>query len=88
MNELKIVLAEKIGKDLGQRSKIEEIFKNITPNINKVTMDFTNVEFMGRSFAQEYLNQKNFASFEVIEENVPQDVEKMFDIILKLNNKK
>lgn len=88
MNELKIVLAEKIGKDLGQRSKIEEIFKNISPNINKVTMDFTNVEFMGRSFAQEYLNQKKFASFEVIEENVPPDVEKMFDIILKLNNKK
>ena len=51
-------------------------------------MDFRNVEFMGRSFAQEYLNHKHFASFEVIEENIPPDVEKMFDMILKLNNKK
>ena len=88
MNELKIVLAEQIGKDLGQRAKIEELFKNINPDINKVTMDFADVEFMGRSFAQEYLNQKHFASFEVVEENVPPDIEKMFDIILKLNNKK
>lgn len=88
MNELKIVLVEKIGKDLGQRSKIEELFKNINSNINRVTMDFANVEFMGRSFAQEYLNQKHFASFEVVEKNVPPDIEKMFDIILKLNNKK
>lgn len=88
MNELKIVLAEQIGKDLGQRSKIEELFKNINSNINKVTMDFADVEFMGRSFAQEYLNQKHFASFYVVEENVPPNIEKMFDIILKLNNKK
>ncbi|MBQ7927267.1 MAG: hypothetical protein IJ287_00765 [Methanobrevibacter sp.] len=88
MNELKIVLAEQIGKDLGQRAKIEELFKNINQDINKVTMDFADVEFMGRSFAQEYLNQKHFASFEVVEENVPPDIEKMFDIILKLNNKK
>lgn len=88
MTELKIVLAEKIGKDLGQRSKIEELFKNINPNINRIIMDFADVEFMGRSFAQEYLNQKHSAPFEVIEENVPNDVEKMFDAILKLNNKK
>lgn len=87
MNELKIILEDEIGNDLGQRSKIEDLFKNINPNITKVTMDFRNIEFIGRSFAQEYLNQKHFASFKVIEENVPEDVQKMFDIILKLNNK-
>jgi hypothetical protein len=88
MSELKIILEDEIGRDLGQRSKIEEIFTNISPNVTKVIMDFKNIEFMGRSFAQEYLKQKHFASFEVIEENVPEDVEKMFDMILKLNNRK
>ena len=88
MSELKIILEKEIGRDLGQRSKIEEIFNNIDSDITKVIMDFTNIEFIGRSFAQEYLNQKHFATFEVIEENVPKDVQKMFDIILKLNNKK
>ena len=87
MIEENIILEKEIGKDLGQKSKIEELFKNIDPNTTKVIMDFSNVEFMGRSFAQEYLNQKHVASFEVIEENVPEDVQKMFDIILKLNNK-
>ena len=84
MSELKIILEDEIGRDLGQRSKIEEIFTNISPNVTKVIMDFKNIEFMGRSFAQEYLNQKHFASFE----DVPEDVEKMFDMILKLNNRK
>lgn len=88
MGELKIILEKEIGRDLGQRSKIEEIFNNIDSDTTKVIMDFTNIEFIGRSFAQEYLNQKHFAAFEVIEENVPKDVQKMFDIILKLNNKK
>ena len=56
MSELKIILEKEIGRDLGQRSKIEEIFNNIDSDITKVIMDFTNIEFIGRSFAQEYLN--------------------------------
>ena len=51
-------------------------------------MNFNGVEFMGRSFAQEYLNQKNKASFQVVEVNVPDDVQKLFDIILELNGHK
>ena len=34
---------------------------------------------------QEYLNQKNKASFEVVEVNMPEDVQMLFDIILELN---
>ena len=59
MSELKIILEKEIRRDLGQRTKIEEIFNNIDSNITHVIMDFTNIEFMGRSFAQEYLNQKH-----------------------------
>lgn len=40
---------------------------------------------MGCSFAQEYLNQKAKASFDVVEVNVPDDVQEMFNIILELN---
>ena len=86
MSELKTILEKEIRRDLGQRTKIEEIFNNIDSNITHVIMDFTNIEFMGRSFAQEYLNQKHIATFEVTEENVPQDVQKMFDIILKIKS--
>ena len=87
MVEREIILKEEIGANLGPRHKMEELFKNIDEDTSKVIMNFEGVEFMGRSIAQEYLNQKHFASFEVLEKNVPEDVQKMFDIILKLNNK-
>ena len=87
MEELEIFLKQDIGSDLGSRQQIEELFKNISNTATKVIMNFEGVEFIGRSFAQEYLNQKHFASFEIIEKNMSEDVEKMFQIILKLNNK-
>lgn len=85
MSEIEIFLEKEIDSDLGSRNKIEELYNNISSDVSKVVMNFTGVKFMGRSFAQEYLNQKNKATFEIVEVNVPEDVQKLFDIILKLN---
>lgn len=87
MSEIEVFLKKEIGTDLGSRQKIEKLFKNINENVSKVVMNFEGVEFMGRSFAQEYLNRKHFASFEVVEKNMSEDIKKMFEIILELNNK-
>lgn len=85
MSEIEIILSEQIDSDLGSRNKIEDLYQNISEDVSKVVMNFKGVEFMGRSFAQEYLNQKNKATFEVIEINMPDEVQEMFNIILKLN---
>lgn len=85
MKEIEIVLEKEIDSDLGSRNKIEELYENIDSDVSKVVMNFKGVEFMGRSFAQEYLNQKYAASFEVVEVNVPEDVQKLFNVILELN---
>ena len=85
MNEIEIVLSKQINPDLGSRNKIEQLYRNIGGEVSKVVMNFEGVEFMGRAFAQEYLNQKNMAEFEVIEINMPDEVEQMFNIILKIN---
>ena len=85
MSEIEILLSEKIDSDLGSRNKIEELYQNISDDVSKVVMNFKGIEFMGRSFAQEYLNQKNKAPFGVVEINVPEDVEKLFNVILKIN---
>lgn len=74
MTEIEIFLKKEIDSDLGSRSKIENLFNSIDRDISKVIMNFTGIEFMGRSFAQEYLNQKNKASFMVVESNVPDNV--------------
>lgn len=87
MDEIEILLKEEIGPDLGSRQEIEKLFNNIDKNTSKVIMNFEDIEFMGRSFAQEYLNQKNNAQFKVIEKNMHQEIKKMFDVILKLNNR-
>lgn len=87
MTKTEIFLKEELGENLGPRHQMEELFNNIDKNTTEVIMNFEGVEFMGRSIAQEYLNRKNTANFKVIEKNVPKDVEKMLDMILKLNNK-
>lgn len=87
MSEIEVNLKNEIGSDLGSRQKIEKLFKNINTNASKVIMNFEGVEFMGRSFAQEYLNQKHIANYEITEINLSEDIKKMFDMILDLNNK-
>ena len=87
MVKKEIILKDELGENMALRQEMEEMFKNIDDDTTEVIMNFEGVEFMGRSIAQEYLNQKHFASFKVTEKNVPEDVQKMFDIILKLNNK-
>ncbi len=88
MSETTIILKDVIGTDLGPRNKIETLFNNIDKNSSKVIMDFEGIEFMGRSFAQEYLNQKHISTFEIIEVNLSEDIKEMFNMIMKLNNKK
>ena len=87
MTEIEVFLKKEIGADLGSRQKIEKLFKNIEPHVSMVIMNFEGVEFIGRSFAQEYLNRKHLASFEVVEKNMPEDIQKMFEFILKINNR-
>ena len=85
MSEIEILLKDEIDSDLGSRIQIEKLFDNIDSDVSKVVMNFEGVEFIGRSFAQEYLNQKDKAAFEVVEINVPDFVEELFKIILELN---
>lgn len=87
MVQKEIILKDKLGENMALRQELEELFNNIDDDTTEVIMNFKGVKFMGRSIAQEYLNQKHFASFKVTEKNVPEDVQKMFDIILELNNK-
>ena len=86
MKGKEIFLKNEIGQDLGSRQQIEKLFNRIDKNCGEIIMNFEGVEFMGRCFAQEYLNQKKL-HHKVTEKNMSEDTEKMFKVILKLNNK-
>lgn len=81
-----IKLEDEFGVDLGSRSYALELFKKLDDNPSKITIDFENVEFISRSFAQEYLNQKFNAKCEIEEINVHDEVKNMFNVVLKNND--
>lgn len=73
-----------ISSNLGMNISAKELFEEInnSPNTN-IIIDFTDVFFMGRSFAQEYIYQKMKSDKNIFEENLPEDVEKMFEVVKK-----
>ena len=62
---LKIILYEILGTDLGQKYKIDNLFDELDNASTKIIMDFSNIEFISRSFAQWYLNRKFMADFKL-----------------------
>lgn len=81
-----IWLEEEIEKDLGERNKMEDLFNMLNKSpAKKVIMNFENINFMSRSVAQEYLNQKKNANFEVEEKNIPHEINEMMEIIIQQN---
>lgn len=84
--KLIIKLKEEISSNLIIRLDAEQLFEKLENNTSKVVMDFEGIEFINRSFAQEYLNQKFNAKYEIEEINLPDEVKNMFNVILEWNN--
>ena len=84
MIEKTIMISEDLYPNLGMNSVAKDLFEEINNSeIKKYIIDFTNVIFMSRSFTQEYLFQR-LKTEKVIEEiNVPEDIQKMFDVVSK-----
>jgi len=81
-----IRIEKEIHKNLSMRSSAETFFNDLDSNVAKIIIDFDNVEFMSRSFAQEYVYQKNQQKIEIIEKNMSDFVKKMLDIVNKNYN--
>lgn len=79
-----IKLEEHIHRTLGMNITAKELFEEInsSPNPN-IIIDFSGVIMIGRSFTQEYIYQKNKSDKNVYEENIPEEIQKMFDVVKK-----
>lgn len=79
---MKIKISEKIHPNLGMNQAAEELFNEINnENVDEIFIDFSNVVFMSRSFTQEYLFQKLTSDKNIVELKVPEDIQKMFDVV-------
>jgi hypothetical protein len=76
-----VKLEKEFYKKLGMRSSAEELFEKIEPSSSKFIVDFDNIEFMSRSFAQEYIYQKFISQVEVEEINMSGIVKEMYNIV-------
>jgi len=84
VSEHLIKISEELDSHLGMNFVAEEFFDGINSlDYNRFTIDFNNVKFVSRLFAQEYLFQKLKTDKEIIEVNVPEDAQKMFAVVSK-----
>lgn len=81
---MSITISKKIHPNLGTNQAVIELFNEINKsNANQIQIDFTDTIFMSRSFAQEYLFQKLISNKKIIEINLPENIEKMFEVVNK-----
>ncbi len=78
----KIFLKKAISSHLFLRQTAVNFFKEINKRKDhEITIDFKNIEFMSRSFAHEYLQQKTKSKKEIKEMNISTDIKKMLNYV-------
>lgn len=83
----KIFISKKISADLALRDNVIKLFEEIKKSKDqRIIIDFSNVNTITRSFADEYLKRRKQIKKEIVEQNVPSNISKMFEIIKKVNN--
>ena len=84
-----ILLKQEISNNLALRSSAKRLFEiiNNQPN-NEVEINFDEITSISRSFASEYVSNKNISTKSIHEIHVPLNVEKMFEIVNHKNPRK
>lgn len=78
------ITLSKVMKTLALRGNADLLFDSIDKSKQKqISVDFSDIDFMSRSFAQQYLMRKKKIIKKVTEKNVPEDVAKMFALVKK-----
>jgi hypothetical protein len=77
-----IWIQREVGPLLMLRSTVKTLFDKLeSVEQDRVILDFSNVEFMSRSFADEYLTAKKLMSKRIAEQHLPLEVRRMLEIV-------
>ncbi len=72
-------------RDLVLRSWADELFTSLAKRKSQVfILDFSNIEFVSRSFAHEYLKEKKSFGPSIREKNMNANVKHMFELAAQL----
>jgi len=79
---IEIRISNVISSDLALRNTADSFFDLIeSKNANHIIIDFSNVQSISRSFAQQYLKRKHDTKKKIDDINMPDNVRKMFEIV-------
>ena len=80
MNTVEINLEQRFAKKLGMRTTAKRLFQDLEDETEAI-LDFKDIEFMSRSFAQEYVFQKHKSKAHIIEANMSDFVKGLLEVV-------
>ena len=79
---VEINLEKTFAKKLGLATNAIRLFQDLEGE-SEVTLDFKGIEFMSRTFAQEYVYQKHHSKVLIVESNMSEFVKGLLDVVQK-----
>lgn len=80
MTKVELKLSEKYPKKLGTGPTAKKIFQEIDMH-DEAVINFEDIEFMSRSFAQEYVFQKYNSKCRISETNMNESIKQLLEVV-------
>lgn len=80
MKTIKVDIGKEYSKKIAM-GPIAILLFNSLQSYDKAILDFKNLEFTSRSFAQEYVYQKHHSKVEIVEINKSDFIKGLFDVV-------
>lgn len=81
LNKANILVAERFSQDLALRLNANSLFDEIkNANVGNITLDFRRVHSMSRSFAHQYLQNREKSKKTINEINLSENIQTMLKI--------
>ena len=79
--KVEVKMIDEIDHRLGLKTSAKKLFNKLNKNAEEVILDFTGIEYMSRSFTQEYVFQKRNFKGHITEINMSDMVENMYNVV-------
>lgn len=80
MTSVEIDLEKMFARKLGLRTTAIKLFQDLEGN-DEAVLNFKDIEFISRSFAQEYVYQKHNSKVHIVESNMSEFVKGVLDVV-------
>ncbi len=78
----RVEISKAISEDLASRYSASKFIEDLSKyGSMKIEVDFSNVKTITRSFAHEYMTRKKASSLNIVDENIPLPVQRMFHVV-------